>query len=76
MKTLEYLILSYFTPTIEITDFNVLIYGKSFFDVPVKNKEEAYENIIEMSGNKDYTAGNLLDLLKYGLLIKIAKNLR
>ena len=33
----------YYTPTIEITDFNVLIDGKSFFDVPVKNKEEAYE---------------------------------
>ena len=51
----------YYTPTIEITDFNVLIDGKSFFDVPVKNKEEAYEEIIEMSRNNDYTTGNLLD---------------
>ena len=52
---------SYHTPTIEITDFNVLIDGKSFFDVPVRNKEEAYEKIIEMSRNNDYTTGNLID---------------
>ena len=32
-----------------------------FFDVPVKNKEEAYEKIIEISKNNDYTTGNLLD---------------
>ena len=31
----------YCAPAIEITDFNVLIDGKSFFDVPVKKKEEA-----------------------------------
>ena len=31
----------YYTPKVEIKDFNVLIDGKSFFDVPVKNKEEA-----------------------------------
>ena len=42
-------------------DFNVLIDGKSFFDFPVKNKEEAYEKIIEMSRNNDYTTVNLLD---------------
>ena len=39
----------------------MLIYGKDFFDVPVKNKEEAYEKIIEISKNSDYTTGNLLD---------------
>ena len=50
----------YYVPTIEITDFNVLIDGKSVFDVTVKNKEEAYEKIIEMSRNNDYTTGKLL----------------
>ena len=45
----------------EIKDFNVLIDGKPFFEIPVKNKEEAYEAIIEMSKNNDYTTGNLLD---------------
>ena len=34
---------------------------KKFFDLPVKNEEEAYEKIIEMSKNNDYTTGNLLD---------------
>ena len=29
--------------------------------MPVKNKEEAYAKIIEMSRNNDYTAGNLLE---------------
>ena len=43
----------YYTPKVEIKDFNVLIDGKKFFDVPVKNKDETYENIIEMSKNND-----------------------
>ena len=51
----------YYVPNVEIKDFNVLIDGKSFFDLPVKNEEEAYEKIIEMSKNNDYTTGNLLD---------------
>ena len=51
----------YYVPNVEIKDFNVLIDGKSFFDLPVKNEEETYEKIIEMSNNNDYTTGNLLD---------------
>ena len=39
----------------------MIIDRKSFFQIPVKNKEEAYEVIIEMSKNNDYTTGNLLD---------------
>ena len=50
----------YYTPKVETKDFNVLIDGKSFFDVPVKDKE-ANEKIIEISKNSDYTTGNLLD---------------
>ena len=30
-------------------------------EVPVRNKEEAYEQITEISKNNDYTTGNLLD---------------
>ena len=41
----------------EIKDFNVLIDGKRFFDLPVKN-EEASEKI---SRNNDYKTDNLLD---------------
>ena len=48
-------------PNVQIKDFNVLIDGKSFFDMPIKNEEETYEQIIEMGRNNDYTTGNLLD---------------
>ena len=37
----------YYLLKVEIKDFNVLIDGKPFFEIPVKNKEEAYEVIIE-----------------------------
>ena len=52
---------NYYIPSVEIKDFNVSIDGNFFFDVPIKNKEETYEKIIEMSKNNDYTTGNLLD---------------
>ena len=51
----------YYTPKVEIKDFNLLIHGKRFFDVPVENKAETYRKIIEMSKNNAYTTGNLLD---------------
>ena len=41
----------YYVPNIEIKDINVLIDGKGFLDLPVKNEEEAYEKIIDMSNN-------------------------
>ena len=33
--------------------------------MPVKNEEEAYENIIDTSNNNNYTTGNLLDFAYY-----------
>ena len=51
----------YYVPNVRIKDINVLIDGKSFFDLQVKNEEEAYDKIIEMSRNNDYTTGNILD---------------
>ena len=45
-----------YVPNVKIKDFNVLIDGKSFLDLPIKN-----EKIIDMSRNNDYTSGNLLD---------------
>ena len=56
---------NYYVPKVRINDVNILIDGKSFFDLSVKNGEEAYEKIIEMSNNKDYTTGNLLDFAYY-----------
>ena len=50
-------------PLVEITDFNALIDNKPFFNPPVKDKQEAYEKLIEISKNDDYTTGNVLDYL-------------
>ena len=55
----------YYVPNVEIKDFNVLIDRKSFFDLTVKNEEEAYEKIIGMSNNNDYITGNLLDFVYF-----------
>ena len=52
---------NYYTSNVEIKDFNVLIYSKFSFDRPIKNKGKAYEKIIEMRKNNDYTTVNLLD---------------
>ena len=51
----------YYTPSVEIKDFNILIDGKTLFHVSIESKEETYEKIIEMSKNDDFTTGNLLD---------------
>ena len=56
---------NYYAPKVKVNDFNVLIDGKSFFDLSVKNDEKAYEKIIDMSNNSDYTTGNLLDYAYY-----------
>ena len=48
-------------PKVQIKDFNVLIDGKVFFDLPMKNEEEAYEKIIERSNNNNYMTGNSLE---------------
>ena len=34
---------------------------KGFFDMPIKNDQETYEQITEMQRNNDYTTGILLD---------------
>ena len=51
----------YYVPNVQIEDFNVLIDGKIFFDLPIKNHEEIYEQIIEMGRNNDYMTCKLLD---------------
>ena len=42
-------------------DINVLLDGKSFFNLPVKDEEEAYEKIMSINRNNDYTTGNWLN---------------
>ena len=45
----------YYVPNVQTKDFNVLINGNGFFDIPIKNGEETYEQIYEMGRNNDYT---------------------
>ena len=55
----------YYLPNIQVKDFNVFIGGKSLFDLPVKNEEEAYKKNMDTSNNNDYTTGNLLDFVYF-----------
>ena len=64
----------FFLPRVMIKDYNVIIDKLAFFDLPIKNEEEAYEKIIDISRNNEYTTGNLLDydyFKKYYKLIAI-----
>ena len=54
MKMLGLLSKKYHLLSVEIKDFNELIDRKPFFEIPIKNKEQAYEANIEMSRNNDY----------------------
>ena len=48
-------------PRVMVKDFNVIIDKLAFFDLPIKTEEEAYEKIIDIGRNNEYTTGNLLD---------------
>ena len=64
----------FYLPRVMIKDFNVIIDKLAFFDLPIKTEEEAYEKIIDISKNNEYTTGNLLDydyFKKYYKLITI-----
>ena len=64
----------FYLPRVIIKDFNVIIDKLTFFDLPIKTEEEAYEKIIDISRNNEYTTGNLLDydyFKKYYKLIAI-----
>ena len=41
----------YYTPTVEIKDYNVIIDGEPFYEIPIKNKEETYKAITELIRN-------------------------
>ena len=64
----------YYTPSVELKDFDVLTDSKSFFDVPIEIKEETYEKIIEMNKNNDYTTGNLLEYEYFSNHYKLIAN--
>ena len=51
----------FYLPNVLVKDYNVIIDKLAFFDLPIKTEEEAYEKIIEISRNNEYTTSNLLD---------------
>ena len=51
----------FYLPRVMIKDYNVIIDKLAFFDLPRKTEEEAYEKIIDISRNNEYTTGNVLD---------------
>ena len=64
----------FYLPNVMVKDYNVIIDKLAFFDLPIKTEEEAYEKIIHISRNNEYTTGNLLDydyFKKYYKLIAI-----
>ena len=64
----------FYLPKVMVNDFNVIIDKLAFFGLPIKTEEEAYEKIIDISRNNEYTTYNLLDydyFKKYYKLIAI-----
>ena len=52
----------YYMRSVELKDYNVLIDGNAFFELPIKTIEETYEKIIKITDHSGYyTRGNLLD---------------
>ena len=54
---------SYYLPTVEIKDYNIMINGENFFDQTIKNNKVTYDNIrkIAIGYGDDNTTGCLLD---------------
>ena len=61
----------YYVPSVRIRDFNVLVDGKSFFDLSAKTEEEAFEKPMSVDRNNDYTTGDLLDFAYFKKIIII-----
>ena len=64
----------FYLPKVMVKDYNVIIDKLAFFDLLIKNEEEAYEKINDISRNNEHTTGHLLDydyFKKYYKLIAI-----
>ena len=51
----------FYLPRVMVKDYNVITDKLAFSDLPIKTEEEAYERVIDISRNNEYTTGNLLD---------------
>ena len=58
---------SYYLPTVEIKDYNIVINGENFLDQPIKNNKVTYDKIRKIATGQgdDYTTGCLLDYLYF-----------
>ena len=63
----------YILQTVEIKDYNVVIDGKNFFDLPVKNDQRINDNIrkIVIGQVDDYTTCRLLDYVYFKNFYKV-----
>ena len=57
----------FYTPHVEIKDYNVMVDGKNFFDQPVENDKATYDNIRKIATVQGdyYTTGCLLDYIYF-----------
>ena len=51
----------YYTPTVEIKDYNFIIDGEAFYEIPIKNKEETYKANTELIRSDLVRTGNEFD---------------
>ena len=52
----------YYTPTVEIINYNVILNGTEKFDeIPIRNKEEPYKAITELVRDGYFRTGNEFD---------------
>ena len=66
----------YFLPRVDITNYNVLIDGRNFYDQPINDQIKKYYEVRKVKTGKgdDYTTGSLLDyyyFLKHYQLIAV-----
>ena len=78
----------YYTPTVEIKYYNVIIDGEPLYEIAIKNKEETYKAITELIRNDLLRTGNefnfeyfcehykliAIDLSKQKLILLVDKN--
>ena len=60
LQELRFIVMTYMSLVV-FKDFDTLIDNKLFLDQHVKDKQEGYEKLAEMSRTNGYTRGNRLD---------------
>ena len=61
----------YYTETVEIKDYNVIIDGEPFYETPIKNKEETYKPITKLIRSDLVRTGNEFNFDYFSELCKL-----